>query len=360
MIEWFQQLQEMLHSDNRLVLITVVSVKGSTPREAGAKMLVSVNRVCNTIGGGHLEYRAIQIARNMLSDDIPAASGMPGDLQRFTLGAGLGQCCGGVATLFFEVVSQQSGWLNDVRKLLLQQVDFVQVIALSNTAENTRVMVTDETVIPISFESVAITNVARSMLKKSENTDIIRVQGVDYVFDPIKYTDFTIYLFGAGHVGEALVRQLAEQPCTVNWVDSRDGQLPEKNPSNVMAINTDLPEAVIDDAPAGSYFLVMTHDHSLDLKLAEQILKRDDYHYFGLIGSVTKRKKFEHRLGDRGINKKLLQKMTCPIGIRGINSKRPAAIALAVMAELIQCYEQALKNKKNHIQQSVSRDFLQL
>jgi xanthine dehydrogenase accessory factor len=96
---------------------------------------------------------------------------------------------------------------------------------------------------------------------------------------------------------------------------------------------TDDPESLIDAAAADTCFLVMTHSHALDQALAERILRRGDFRYFGLIGSATKRRSFEQRLQQRGIAAALLQRMTCPIGVRGIEHKEPAAIAIAVAAE---------------------------
>ncbi len=357
MAEWFLQLEELLQSNHSVVLVTVISVKGSAPRETGAKMLISENQISNTIGGGKLEYQAIKIARNMLSEDARTSTRQSAHQQRFSLGAGLGQCCGGVVTLFFEVLSQADSWIQAVKKIISQQEDFIQLIPLSHTTEAARMIVTAESVFPAHNENNTLISAARNMLTHHHNTKLATIDNIEYIFDPVKAMDFNVYIFGAGHVGEALINQLAFQPCLVNWVDSRDDQLPEKTPSNVLTINTDVPEAVIDEAPAGSYFLVMTHDHSLDQKLSEQILRRDDFQYFGLIGSLSKRKKFEHRLLERDITVKQLQKMICPIGISGINSKRPAAIALAVAAELIQIYEQSLSNKNNTVQQTVIESF---
>jgi len=354
MIDWFLQLQGMLKKEASLVIVCVASVKGSTPREPGARMLVTANRVCNTIGGGHLEYKAIEIARNMLSNNAPNT------IKNFTLGAGLGQCCGGVVNLFFEVVNKQSSWLDQIDQILSEVDKFVQVIPLVCDQDSPRLLVSEHGVEPLNSPDDALVSIARTMLDKSESTSIKRVAGLDYVFDPVIKLNFKVYLFGAGHVGEALIMQLAEQPCEVVWVDTRDNQLPEETPDNVVAVNTDMPEVIIEQAPAGSYFLVMTHDHSLDLNLSKQILIKDDYQYFGLIGSITKRKKFEHRLLDRGINNRQLSKMICPIGIDGIQSKRPAAIALAVTVELVQRYEQYMNNKQQNIDQPEYKESLKL
>ena len=145
-----------------------------------------------------------------------------------------------------------------------------------------------------------------------------------------------VVLFGAGHVGHALVKLLGALPCVVQWVDARDECFPDEVPANVQIEATDTPEAVIDAAPAGSCFLVMTHNHALDLALAAQIMRRRDFAYFGMIGSKTKRVKFERRLLERGVPPERLQEMICPIGVPGIVDKAPASIAVAVCAQLMQ------------------------
>jgi xanthine dehydrogenase accessory factor len=149
-------------------------------------------------------------------------------------------------------------------------------------------------------------------------------------------------LFGAGHVGAAVVRLLADLPCRVTWVDEREDLFPPVLPANVVAEATDLPEAVVREAPAGTSFLVMTHNHALDQRLSEAILRRPAHQdWFGLIGSDTKRKQFEHRLRDRGISRARLDDMVCPIGVPGIKGKEPAVIAVAVVAQLLMVWEAA-------------------
>ncbi|WP_085483945.1 xanthine dehydrogenase accessory protein XdhC [Paraburkholderia susongensis] len=145
-----------------------------------------------------------------------------------------------------------------------------------------------------------------------------------------------IVLFGAGHVGHALVTLLGSLPCVVQWVDERDELFPDETPHNVQVEATDTPEAIVDAAPPGAWFLVMTHNHALDFSLAARIMRRRDFSYFGMIGSKTKRVKFERRLLDRGVELERLADMTCPIGVEGIVDKAPAAIAVAVCAQLLQ------------------------
>jgi xanthine dehydrogenase accessory factor len=145
-----------------------------------------------------------------------------------------------------------------------------------------------------------------------------------------------IVLFGAGHVGHALITLLGSLPCVVQWVDERDELFPDEVPANVQVEATDTPDAIVDTAPAGAYFLVMTHNHALDFSLAARIMRRRDFTYFGMIGSKTKRVKFERRLMERGVDPQRLDEMTCPIGVSGIVDKAPQSIAVAVCAELLQ------------------------
>ena len=276
---WQQAVTALREQRTPAVLVSVDSIVGSTPREPGARMIVTAQQLYGTIGGGNLEYQACRIARNQLE------RGAEDGLQRFPLGAGLGQCCGGLVNLMFERLDAGSDWAG------------------------------------ISQEE-----------EKLE-----------------------LYLFGAGHVGSALVRSLCDLPIRINWIDTRDDMLPQEAPVGVNAICTDTPEAEIDAAASGSYFLVMTHDHSLDQRLCEQILRREDFAYFGLIGSLAKRRNFETRLRRRGFGAQQFARMTCPIGIGGISSKQPAQIAIAVVAEILQVYDSALKPAQNNTNQREGR-----
>ncbi|RDU95977.1 xanthine dehydrogenase accessory protein XdhC [Trinickia dinghuensis] len=145
-----------------------------------------------------------------------------------------------------------------------------------------------------------------------------------------------VVLFGAGHVGHALVTLFGTLPCVVEWVDARDECFPDEVPANVQIEATDTPEAVIDAAPAGACFLVMTHNHALDFSLAAHIMRRKDFAYFGMIGSKTKRVKFERRLIERGVERERMPEMVCPIGVPGIVDKAPSSIAVSVCAQLMQ------------------------
>ncbi|WP_271411656.1 xanthine dehydrogenase accessory protein XdhC [Pseudomonas sp. Q1-7] len=251
-MSWISALADLQQRGEPCVLVTIIEERGSTPRNAGSKMVVTAERIFETIGGGHLEFKAMEIAREMLERRTQDTR-----LERFSLGASLGQCCGGATVLLFEPMGQPQAH---------------------------------------------------------------------------------IAVFGAGHVGRALVPILASLPCKVRWIDSRENEFPEQIPNGVEKV---VNEEVIDeiaDMPKGSYFIVMTHNHQLDLELTAEILKRNDFAYFGLIGSKTKRVKFEHRLRERGFASETVQRMRCPMGIGEVKGKLPAEIAISIAGEVVATY----------------------
>lgn len=148
---------------------------------------------------------------------------------------------------------------------------------------------------------------------------------------------FRLRLFGAGHVGRALVQVLAGVPCEIVWIDERESEFPAAPlPPNVEPVCVEPVEAEVAHGRPGDFYLVLTHSHALDLALAEAILRRGDFGWFGLIGSATKRARFEHRLRERGIADAQLARMVCPIGVPGVAGKQPAVIAIAAAAQMLQ------------------------
>jgi xanthine dehydrogenase accessory factor len=154
---------------------------------------------------------------------------------------------------------------------------------------------------------------------------------------------FPVALFGSGHVGAALVKVLATLPCHVRWIDRRDAAFPAADAlagiGNLAIDALDDPATAVDAAPPHTYFVVMTHDHALDFALAERILRRGDYAYFGMMGSHAKRVQFDHRLAAIGIDPVQVARMRCPIGVEGIVDKAPEVIAISVAAQLLQAVE---------------------
>jgi xanthine dehydrogenase accessory factor len=340
MSDWIRTLAAQGASGAPAVLATVVAAKGSAPRAPGTRMVVTAQGIDGTIGGGHLEWKAIEIAREL----IVGGGGGPA-LHRFTLGASLGQCCGGAVQLLFEPVRGNPSWLNALERARAEGIDCALVTAVRGAADGGRLVVTathawgtlgtaarDECAIALARAALADRDEPRLV---TLGDDAAAGARAEYFIDAVRQPDFCVVLFGAGHVGRALVDVLAGLPCRITWVDSRDDAFPATVPSNVERVAADTPEAEVAAAPAGAFFLVMTHSHALDERLAEAILARADFAYFGLIGSVSKRRQFERRLGARGMPRARLAAMTCPIGIAGIAGKEPEVIAIAVAAELL-------------------------
>jgi xanthine dehydrogenase accessory factor len=317
------------------VLVTVAHVAGSAPREPGAKMLITQYHTFDTIGGGHLEMRATDIAREMLATpagDVKAER----RLERFPLGPSLGQCCGGVVHLMFERLMPESGeHFNALVRRWRDGQDSWRLVPL-DTAEAASIY--DANGMLLSGPGPAL------LAHPGPGIDCklcIDENGRRWLIDSCLPYRPRLYLFGAGHVGAAIVRALAELPCQVVWIDEREDMFPPVLPANVRIEATDTPEAVVDEAPAGASFLVLTHSHALDQQLSEHILQRSDFTWFGLIGSKTKRASFERRLQERGIPAERMDDMTCPIGLPGIHDKAPAVIAVSVAAQLMQVWEAA-------------------
>ena len=337
--DWLDTLVQLRDAGQAAVVVTVASTKGSAPREAGTKMIVTADGIHGTIGGGHLEHKAIAIARDQLVRNAEGSA-----LHRFPLGASLGQCCGGLVNLLFEPVVGHMAWLDALAGARREGRDAVVVTAANGDANAGKLVVTREAVAGSLGEQLdrPTRELARTLLAGDGAPQLLSLEGRALYVEPVRAIDFAIVLFGAGHVGRALVRALGDLPCRVTWVDERAEEFPREIPPNVTVVCADAPEEEVDAAPAGAYFLVMTHSHALDETLTERILRRADHTYFGLIGSVTKRRAFERRIERRGLPPARFATMTCPIGVAGIPGKEPAAIAIAVTAQLLQVRARAV------------------
>jgi xanthine dehydrogenase accessory factor len=301
MTDWLESLSRILLADSSAVRVVVAATRGSAPRERGACMLVSAAKVEGTIGGGHLEFRAIEIARGMLGRREPGAT----RLDRFALGATLGQCCGGAVELWFERYGSEDR-------------DFVSQALRAREADPEALLIT-------RMEPLLRTIATQAPA------------GADLV-ERLQPALAPLWLFGAGHVGNALVPVLAALPFRVTWVDSREDAFPAAIPANVSMLCSDAPEAEVAAAPPAAFYLVMTHSHELDYAIVRAILGRE-FAWAGLIGSATKAKRFMQRLARQGVAPERIARLVCPIGIAGIESKLPGAIAVAVAAQLQQALE---------------------
>lgn len=143
----------------------------------------------------------------------------------------------------------------------------------------------------------------------------------------------SVHVYGAGHVGRAVVAALAPLDFALTWIDALSGRMTAA-PARIETIETPLPEAHAASAPPDAAHLVMTHSHALDLEIVAAVLG-GPFGRCGLIGSATKRVRFERRLAERGVPAAAIARLDCPIGLPGLRDKRPAAIAASVAAQLL-------------------------
>lgn len=324
MNEWIDELSDLTAAGEAAVIVTIAAIRGSAPREPGAKMIVTSRETIGTIGGGQLEHQCTHMAVNMLTaNELPS-------LRKFPLGAAMGQCCGGVVEVLFEPIDAGlPAWLKDLRALHGQRQAATLVTGIGESAG--KYIVSEASNFGPDDLPEAIEARARDIAERRAGAE--RVD--DYLLEPVTPSDFNIAVFGAGHVGAAVVAVLSQLDCNIRWVDSRR-RIFRHVPRNVRAIESESPALEVAAMPSASFYLVMTHSHGLDFEICARILNRDDIAYAGLIGSRTKRRRFEKRFSKAGLSAVRVSKLVCPIGVDGISGKKPAEIAVAVAAELLQ------------------------
>ena len=323
MNEWIGGLCDLTAGGEPAVLVTVAGIRGSAPREIGAKMIVTAEETVGTIGGGQLEYQATRIAVGMLGEDVLS-------LRSFPLGSSMGQCCGGVVEILFEPVSDgMPAWLRALSALHGQREPAVVATRISTTSP-AKFVVTATEVYGSDRPDAAMVAKARALLDGRPNAH----RDVQEFYEPVVAPDLNIAIFGAGHVGSAVVAALSGLDCSIRWIDNRKNIF-RAVPSNVLPIETGDPALEVAAMPPDSYFLVMTHSHALDFDICDRILRRGDARYCGLIGSLSKRRRFEKRYRQQGMSQAVIDTLVCPIGVDGITGKKPAEIAVSVAAEVL-------------------------
>ena len=417
--DWPTAVVRLLEQTPSVVRVVIASMRGSSPRETGACLLVWKEGIEGTIGGGHLEWDALRTARELLDadDSEPAVH-----IRRLILGRELGQCCGGTVQLWFERLTQadlplltaashaaQSSdsallesdfdgvrvtrWLIDASSPESMRLLKTLASQIQEHSESKRAAVTDlrsalsGKTRPVAAHSVpnatrgqssesngqpssanhplpvAASNVPAVACGQSGESDgqpplanhalpeSISSAGEIDSLPRVRFTQTAahagtlleqlhvsrqdLWLFGAGHVGQAVVRALSELPYQITWVDSRADLLPTKLPAHIHTVHRAQHLDALSHAPPGALYLVLTHDHGIDYELCRAILNRGDFAWLGLIGSESKGARFRSRLHKDGLGRENIERLVCPIGVDGIESKEPAAIAIGVAAQLL-------------------------
>jgi xanthine dehydrogenase accessory factor len=310
---WPRTVCRLLEAGEPVVIRALIAeVRGSAPREPGACMLVSQGGTYGTIGGGNLEWQAMGAAQSLLTCGTRSVQ-----IRRLVLGRELSQCCGGVVRLWLE-------------RFTPEDLPLLRRAAHADPRDSVTAMVTE----------ISGSGVVRKLLRQSCTQPRLRFSSTSEdsatLVEPIDADRATLWLYGAGHVAQAFIRLVAELPFEVTWIDSRAELLPAPLSDNIHPLCVPAPTNTVTSAPAGARFLVMTHDHSLDYTLCRKILERNDFAWLGLIGSKSKAARFRSRLARDGVAPETIARLVCPIGVEGVNSKWPAAIAVAVTAQLLQ------------------------
>lgn len=301
-------------------LITVLVADGSTPRGAGTKMVVGRAGQWGTIGGGNLEFMALKEARRLLGSDEAYA------LQDYPLGPLLAQCCGGYVRVLVERLGP---WLDGldagrpagiVTHLSEGRLEKIAEADLPFDAPEGPVVLLDKDGAPLTG--------ARA---RSAEAAFI----VERPFPPRP----KLFMYGAGHTGHALAPIVGTLEFDVTWLDDRADVFPGTVAKNIRTERVDDLAAFARATPAGALHLVFTHSHAQDYDVTAALLARDDILYCGLIGSATKRARFESRYREDGLPEAAIGRLTCPIGAEGPRSKDPRVIAIAVAAELLTVVE---------------------
>ena len=301
---WVKTLDDLVTAERDFVLVTVVNVEGSAPRSSSSRMIVLKDSIIETIGGGNLEMEVISLARRMLSGEDKNDY----RLELYGLGPALQQCCGGAVTIALEKINRRPGWLANALNYLDQ----------------------DDCILVSHFEQDRV---------KREFIDSQKDLGHDFdshtLVEKFNLLQPDVVVFGAGHVGAALVNVLAGLPFKIHWVDERSELFPDTLPDNVKQYSNanwiDLTKQLPDDA----LNIVMTHSHELDEDICFHFLNEKSFYFLGLIGSKTKRARFLHRLRDRGIVQEQLNRLICPIGVADVTGNSPAEISIGVAAQLL-------------------------
>ena len=277
--------------------VVVVGTKGSVPRDVGTSMLVTQNQVFGTIGGGALEFDAIKQARELREDR----------LEHLPLGPALGQCCGGMVTVLSEV------W--GAARLAHIEGDVV-ARPLPGTSSD----------MPLRAERV---------LAKARGEGQMPVPGIvdGWMIEPVAKPTREIWVWGAGHVGRALVAALDPLPdVQIKWADSAHDRFPEDT-LGIEPLIAENPADLVPLAASHAEHLVLTYSHALDLEICHRVLGRP-FGALGLIGSATKWARFRSRLKALGHAKAHIDRIQCPIGDPGLG-KHPQEIALGVATEIV-------------------------
>ena len=350
---WLKSVTDAISSKNDFVLMTVIDTKGSTPCINGDKIVVASDQsIFGSIGGGNLEFKALAFAADLLTIDKNNVH-----LEKFPLGASLGQCCGGYVKVMFESFLHSNSsinnnsWINVVSELFDQNEDFVVATIVNNNSEyednklvysvnNNNHLINEKgisSVVALSAKELLTKTGSPTVIQYTNNSNSV----IEICLEkntPTKVQSLAV--FGAGHISRALMPILTDLPVNIYWIDDRVEQFNkyQGDTSKINIICDDFLNGLI-DLPDDIYCLVITYSHQIDYEICEKIISKNKFSYLGMIGSAIKGKKFRDRFINKGYQQEVVDKFTCPIGEKQRFLKSPTSIAVTIAMDLINFIE---------------------
>ncbi len=316
MRDLLDQLVERLAAGHATVSVTAIEVFGSAPCAAGGRIIVSQDDFRGTIGGGNLEFLALEQARKLMATDQRCLR------QSIALGPILAQCCGGRVTLLYESFRP-----DDLHFFAASLAHGGYLATRCDGQDYGKWLVGHgiATGLPGSAEAPALS----CPLPLGQ----FSLDG-KLSWERINPARQRVCIFGAGHVGQALARVLSVCDCDLVVVDPRPDYAARFAETVIIAI-TDCAAAMEDWWRPGAIAVILTHNHELDYYWASTLLRRGDFSYCGVIGSDTKRARFRRRLRGEGFDQQTIDRLVCPIGVPDLKSKEPGAVAISTAAQLL-------------------------
>ncbi len=308
MAGWIDVAIKMLSEQPVIAHGIIIRTKGSAPQVAGAHMLIGAECIWQTIGGGALEYQLMMTARKTIEQSGQMLDSWHRQVLDIVLGPDVGQCCGGQVKILLEFYRRaeldELGYLAQAGGALAHPlISGQKPVLLADGADNSARLEADRFILP--------------------QTGYRR----------------PLFIYGAGHVGRALVHIVSTMGFDIHWIDFDKDRFPEPDSSCRQIIATD-PAKLAGYAPNDAFHIILSHSHQLDEAICHAILGGNGFARCGLIGSSTKRARFHSRLSKLGISDDMLARLTCPVGLDLITSTQPEMVAISIAAQLAIWQEQ--------------------
>jgi xanthine dehydrogenase accessory factor len=313
---WLGMTLEMLKDVSVVIHASVIQVRGSAPRAVGANMLITADNIWDTIGGGALEFEVMQQARSDITMIHAHQVAWHRRVMDIALGPDMGQCCGGHVRVLIEA-------------LTIADTPILRVLAASDQ--------------PLLHPLASGQPLALADSELGDKGAMITADKTGFILPQRPYQR-PLFIYGAGHVGRALVPVIDGLGFDVYWVDIAPDRFPAVVPKGVSEVIAIDPTMIAAHAPIDAFHLVITHSHALDQAICHTVLAGEGFARLGLIGSKTKNARFRSRLGKAGVSDDMLARLICPIGIELVTGKQPARVAISIAAQLA-IWQQELDNE---------------